>query len=134
MTQRHKECQRRTGLALQLVSLNHPQLSPYGSAHYISLIRVWRRTLNCMLYSYYSLQIVHRLFIFLSKLVRGMESIQIVHNIYKRKSVLQIIVNEPSKYCSLRLAFICYEKILLQMLKKYNRSRLNSQCDHLTTL
>ena len=28
------------------------------------------------------------------------------------------------------LAFICYEKILLQMLKNYNRSRLSSQRDH----
>ena len=42
-----------------VVSLNHPQLSSYGSAHHISPIRVWRRTLNCMLYSYQCLQIVH---------------------------------------------------------------------------
>ena len=37
-------------------TLNHPQLSPYGSAHHISPIRVWRRTLNCMVYSYQCLQ------------------------------------------------------------------------------
>ena len=44
-----------------IVSLSHPQLSLYGSAHHISPIRVWRRTLNCMvgLYSYQCLQIVH---------------------------------------------------------------------------
>ena len=30
-----------------------------------------------------------------NKLVRGIESIQIIHNIYERKSVLQIKVNEP---------------------------------------
>ena len=34
-----------------VVSLSHPQLSSYGSAHHISPIRVWRRTLNCMVYS-----------------------------------------------------------------------------------
>ena len=41
-----------------VVSLSHPQLSPYGSAPHISPIRVWRRTLNCMVYSYQCLQIV----------------------------------------------------------------------------
>ena len=42
-----------------IVSLSHLQLSPYGSAHHISPITVWRRTLNCMEYSYHCLQIVH---------------------------------------------------------------------------
>ena len=39
----------------------------------------------------------HRLFNLINKLVRGIESIQIIHNIYERKSVavLQIKVNEP---------------------------------------
>ena len=78
----------------KLVSLSHPQLWPYGSAHHISSIRVWRRTLNCMLYSYQCLQIVHWLFNLCIKLVRGIQSIQIIHNIYESKWVLQITVKE----------------------------------------
>ena len=42
-----------------IVSLNHPQLSLHGSAHHISPIGVWRRTLNYMLCSYQCLQLVH---------------------------------------------------------------------------
>ena len=60
----HVECMLMHGgvyvcVTVKLVLLNHPQLSPYGSAHHIFPIRVWRRTLNCMVYSYQCLQIVH---------------------------------------------------------------------------
>ena len=38
------------------------------------------------------------------------------------------------RQCSLGLELICCEKISLQIYKKYNKSRLNSQSDHLITL
>ena len=38
------------------------------------------------------------------------------------------------KIVFLRIGIYIFKIILWQMLKKYNRSRLNSQCDHLTTL
>ena len=85
VSNRIKLTTRQVSVDPKVVSLNHPQLSPYGSTNHISPIRVCRRTLNCMLYRYQCLQIVHDLLNLCVKLVRRIESIQIIHNIYESK-------------------------------------------------
>ena len=47
------------------------------------------------------------------------------------KSLLKCI---KKKKISMGLAFISYEIALQLIYKKYNKSRLSSQCDHLVTL
>ena len=56
------------------------------------------------------------------------------HAIYESKSVLYITAKFNKKHRSIKLPFLCYDNIELQMYKKHNKSRLSSQSDHQITM